>query len=83
MVFFDIFFGGVGDVFERGFLHSFKLKNTLKRAVMEREEGEGARREREGTGVTEQGMMGKLARRRLGSRGKGWREGGSEERGWA
>ena len=46
MIFFDVFFGGVGDVFERGFLHSFKLKNTLKRAVMVREEGGGGQGER-------------------------------------
>ena len=71
-----MFFGGI--------LYSFKLKRYSKTCS----DGEGGgrgreEREREGTGVTEQGMMGKLARRRLGSRGKGWREGGSEERGWA
>ena len=69
----------MGDVFERGVLLSFKLKNTLKRAVMEREEG-GRGKEREGGhGSYGAGDDGEVGEKEAGKQGEGME--GRRERG--
>ena len=76
---FDVFFGGVGDVFARGFLHSFKLKNTLKRAVMREEAGGGGKEREGGHGSYGAGDDGEVGEKEAGKQGEGME--GRRERG--
>ena len=69
---------GVGYVFERGFLHSFKLKNTLKRAVMERG-GRGGKKREGGHGSYGAGDDGEVGEKEAGKQGEGME--GRRERG--